>query len=91
LAHFLECDAGEPGEPTEGAHVEKGEGESSPAHGCGHLVERHTCPLQALNPARSSHITRGEDVSSAGLQDPELDQSVDVTGVDPGLPSHLLA
>jgi hypothetical protein len=74
--HFLECDAGEPGEPIEGAHVEKGEGESSPAHGCGHLVERHACPLQALNPARSSHITRGEDVSSA---------------VDPGLPSHLLA
>ena len=91
LTHFVERDSGKAGEPIEGTHVEKGERESSPSNSGGHLIERYPGPFQTLYPTSSAHVTRRENVSFARRQDPELDQSIDVTDLDPGLPSHLVA
>jgi len=46
---------------------------------------------KALHPTRPEHVTRREHVSRARLQDPELDQPVDVIEIDPRPPAHLLA
>ncbi len=91
FTHLVERDSGKTGESIEGTHVEKGERESSPSDGCGHLIQRYASPFQTLHPTRPAHVTRREGVSLARPQDPELDQSIDITDLDPGRPSHLLA
>jgi hypothetical protein len=89
-AQLLEGRAAEPGELVEGGHVQEGERERSIPDGGGHPVERHAGPLQALHPARPAHITGREGVSRNWRQDAELDQPVDVVGVDPGPLGDLL-
>jgi hypothetical protein len=90
-AQLLEGRATEPGEPIEGAGIQEGERQSSIPDGGGHPVERHAGLLKAVHPTRPAHVPRRERVSRARPQHAELDQPVDVVGVDPGPPGHLLA
>src|SRR5438132_6339912 len=78
------------GEPIECGRIQERERERSVPNGSGHPVERHAGPLKAVHPARPARVTLGERASRAGPQDPELDQPVDVAGIDPGPPGHLL-
>src|SRR6266566_5541766 len=79
------------GEPIECGRIQERERERSVPNGGGHPVERYAGPLQAMHPPRPARVTLGERASRAGPQDPELDQPVDVAGIDPGPSGHLLA
>jgi hypothetical protein len=81
---------GESREPIERGHIHEGERQRSVSDGGDHPLERHAGPLQALYPTRPEHVSRRERVSGAGPQDSQVDQSVDVVGVDPGAMSDLL-
>ena len=89
-AQLLEGRAAEPGEPIVCAHIQEGEREHSIANSGGQSLQRHAGALQALQPTRPEHITRRERLSRTRRQDPQLDQPVDVVGVDPGPLGDLL-
>ena len=89
-AQLVEGRAAEPGEPIERGRIQVGERQRSIPDGGSHPLERHAGPLKALQPTRPEHVTRRERVSRVGRQDPELDQLVDVVGVDPGPLGDLL-
>jgi hypothetical protein len=91
LAELAERRVADLGESIERARIEVGEGKRSVADGGGHPVERHAGLLQAVHPSRPEHVALGEGVVLPGPQDPELDQSVDVGGIDPCPSGHLLA
>jgi hypothetical protein len=83
-AQLLEGRAAEPGELIEGGHVHEGERERSVPDSGGHPVERYPSLLQAAHPTRSERVTGRERLARIGGQDAELDQAVEVVGVDPG-------
>jgi hypothetical protein len=89
-AQLLEGRAAEPGELIEGGHIHEGERERAVPDSGGHPVERYPSLLQAAHPTRSEHVTRRERISRIGDQDTELDQPVEVIGVDPGPVGDLL-
>ena len=81
-AQLVEGHPGEPGEPIISGLIHEGERQNSIPHSGSHSVERHASLLQALHPTRPEHVTRGERVLSIWRQDPELNQTVNVVGVD---------
>jgi hypothetical protein len=89
FAQLSECRAAELGEPTESCPIQEGERENSVPDGGCHPFERHPGLIQAVHPTRPQHVTRGQHVSLR-LQDTELNKAIDIVGVDPGPPSHVL-
>ena len=89
VAQLLEGRTTEPGESIEGARIQVGEREGAVPNGRAQPLEGYAGLLEAPYPARPAHIAKREDVSCAGLQDPELDQAVYISKVDPGLSAHL--
>ena len=89
-AQLLKGRAAEPGEPIIGTHIQKREREHSIADSGGQSLQRHAGALQALQPTRPEHVTRRERVFRSRRQDPQLDQPVDVAGVDPSPLGDLL-
>jgi hypothetical protein len=89
-AQLLEGRAAEPGEPIERGHIHERERQRAVPDSGGHSLQRHPGLFQAAQPPRPERVTRRERVCRSRRQDPELDQPVDVAGVDPGPPGDLL-
>ena len=89
-AQLGEGRAAEPGEPVERGRIQVGERERSVPDGGSHSLQRHAGPLKVLHPPRPEHVTGRERVCRIWGQDAELDQPVDVVGVDPGPLGDLL-
>jgi hypothetical protein len=88
-AQLLEGRCAEQGEPIEHSHIQEGKRQRPLPDSGGDTVEWHAGPLQAPNPTRPADVTRRERMPWARFEDPELDQPVDVLGVDPGPLGHL--
>jgi hypothetical protein len=87
---LVEGGAAEPGELVERGHIHEGERQRSIPDSGSQSLQRHAGQLQALHPTRPEHVTRRERVARVRREDPELDQPVDVVGVDPSLLGDLL-
>jgi hypothetical protein len=89
-AELLEGGAAEPGDLLEGGHLHERERERPVPDGGGQSLQRYPGLLQALHPMRPEHVTGRERLARIGGQDAELDQPVEVVGVDPGPLGDLL-
>ena len=76
--------------PIVRGHIQEGERENSIPDSGGQSLQRHPGPLQALQPTRPERVTGRERLARSRRQDPELDQPVDVVGVDPSPLGDLL-
>jgi hypothetical protein len=89
-AQLLEGRGAEPGELIVGGHVQEGERERAIPDRGYQSLQRHPGPLQALQPTRPEHVTRRELAARVRRQDSQLDQPVDVVGIDPSSLGDLL-
>ena len=87
---LLEGGAAEPGELIVGGCIQVGKRQRAIPDSGGDPLQRHAGSFKALQPPRPERVTRRERISRTRRQDAQLDQPVDIAGVDPSPLGDLL-
>jgi len=83
IAHLLERLGGEAGNPFEARCVEEVERQGSALDRSRHVRERDPGILERLRHQQAAHIAGRQTILVSGNDDAQIDQSIDVLGLDP--------